>query len=177
MPWLSPLAVEYSVAGSEDRIAGKRLLRLCGVHLASQPFVLFELWRWWEIKTILHRLNSYMAESCLLVGDFNAIAPGDTANVAAWPNRLKQMLTWQGGRIFHWALAEVSLAGFVDCYRQWHPVDAGFTLPTPAPNSRLDYIFVAGSFISQLQQCFVLREPLAIEMASDHYPVVAEFDF
>lgn len=111
-PW--PLSTALLEAKIE--LLGKRSFRLCGVHLAAQPFVLWELWRWLEIKTILHRLNSYLAESCLLLGDFNAIAPGDTANIAAWPNRLKQMLAWQGGRIFHWALAEVSSAGFVDRY-------------------------------------------------------------
>jgi endonuclease/exonuclease/phosphatase family metal-dependent hydrolase len=172
-PW--PLSTALLEAKIE--LSGNQPLRLFGVHLAAQPFVLFELWRWWEIKTILRRIQSISAEACLMAGDFNAIAPRDAVNTKAWPRRLNRMLFWQGGRIFRRALAEVSLAGFIDCYRQLHPADAGFTLPTPAPNSRLDYIFVTEVLKHQIQRCFVLRELPAVELASDHYPVVAEFDF
>jgi len=78
------------------------------------------------------------------------------------------MLDWQGGRIYRRVLAEVSLAGFIDCFRRLHPTDAGFTLPTPVPNSRRGYIFVTEALKYQIQRCFVLRELLAVEMASDH---------
>jgi len=113
----------------------------------------------------------------VLAGDFNAIAPGDSENVSAWPKRLRQMWNLQGRQVFHWALAEVSKTGFTDCYRCLHPDDAGFTLPTPTPNSRLDYIFATDALKHRLRHCFVAQEPSATEVASDHYPVVAEFDF
>jgi endonuclease/exonuclease/phosphatase family metal-dependent hydrolase len=172
-PW--PLSTALLEAKIE--LSASQPLRLFGVHLAAQPFVLFELWRWWEIKTVLRRIKANPSELCLLAGDFNAIAPHDVVDIAVWPDRLKRMLTWQGGRIFHRALAEVSSAEFVDCYRRLHPAEVGFTLPTPMPNSRLDYIFVTEALKRQLRRCFVLRELPVAEMASDHYPVVAEFDF
>jgi endonuclease/exonuclease/phosphatase family metal-dependent hydrolase len=171
-PW--PLSTALLEAKIE--LAAHRSLLLFGVHLAAQPFVLFELWRWREITTILRRVRPYLSEPCVLTGDFNAIAPGDTANVAAWPKRLKQMWNVQGRRVFHWALAEVSEAGFTDCYRCLHPDDSGFTLPTPTPNSRLDYIFATDVLKHRLRHCIVVQEPPATEVASDHYPVVAEFD-
>jgi exonuclease III len=56
-----------------------------------------------------------------------------------------------------------------------HPDDEGFTLPPPQPNSRLDYILVSDALKSRLVNCWVVRQPPAILKASDHYPVVAEF--
>jgi len=52
-PW--PLSTALLEAKIE--LPGKRLLCLWGVHLAAQPLVLFELWRWWEIATILRRIR------------------------------------------------------------------------------------------------------------------------
>jgi exonuclease III len=156
-------------------LAPKQHLRVYGVHLVARPLVLLEMWRWWEIKTALHRIRPHMAKPCLLAGDFNAIGPGDPVNVGEWPHHLKRMLTWYGGRVPRWVVSEVKAAGFVDCFRSLHPHEDGFTLPTPLPNSRLDYILANEALTSRLIECRVVREPLAVEQASDHYPVVAEF--
>ena len=66
-------------------------------------------------------------------------------------------------------------AGLTDCFRAMYPNDDGFTLPPPKPNSRLDYILVNEALKPHLVNCWVIREPAAILKASDHYPIVAEF--
>ncbi len=149
-------------------------LNMYGVHLAAQPFALFEMWRWWEIKIILRRIKAQLSKPCLIAGDFNAVAPGDPVNVSAWPRNLKRMLALQGGRVLRWAISEVIAAGFADCFRSLYPDEDGYTLPTLAPNSRLDYIFMDEVLSGQLTECRVVRDLPAVERASDHYPLLAE---
>jgi exonuclease III len=91
-----------------------------------------------------------------------------------WPLRL--MIGVQGGRIYRFAIPEVLHAGFADCFRELNPTDAGHTLPTSAPNARLDYIFASPPLLPYLRNCTVVREPALIRDASDHFPLVAEFD-
>lgn len=146
-------------------------LHVFGVHLIAQPFVIFELWRQWEIKTILQRTQPYRSSPTLIAGDFNAIAPHDLVLVKSWPRFLKLMLALQGGRIFRRVIREIMEAGFVDCYHLLHPDEKGFTLPTPTPNTRLDYIFVNDILKNCLRKCYVVDEPAAVKRASDHYPV------
>jgi endonuclease/exonuclease/phosphatase family metal-dependent hydrolase len=151
-------------------------LRVFGVHLIAQPFITFELWRQREVKTLLQSVLSYHSDLCLIAGDFNAIAPRDPVIVRTWPRRLKLMLALQGGHIFRRAIQRVLSAGFTDCYRMLHPNEEGFTLPTPTPNTRLDYIFANNVLVNYLYRCAVIREPSVVERGSDHYPVMAEFD-
>lgn len=151
-------------------------LHVFGVHLIAQPLVIFELWRQWEIKTILQKTRPYHSKPILIAGDFNAIAPHDLVAVTSWPRFLKLMLALQGGRIFRRAIREIMRAGFIDCYRLLHPDERGFTLPPPTPNTRLDYIFVNDVLRNCVQKCYVVQEPKAVEQASDHYPVMVEFN-
>ncbi|HEX6385196.1 MAG TPA: endonuclease/exonuclease/phosphatase family protein [Anaerolineae bacterium] len=156
-------------------VAPEQQLYVFGVHLIAHPFVVFELWRQWEVRTVLQRAKRYRSSPCLIAGDFNAIAPNDPVIVKLWPRFLKLMLALQGGRIFRKVIREVLSAGFTDCYRQLHSEKNGFTLPTPDPNVRLDYIFVNDVLIEHLRKCHVVREPATVDRASDHYPVMAEF--
>jgi exonuclease III len=112
----------------------------------------------------------------LMLGDFNAIAPGDPVNTRAWPALLRATLAVQAGHVFRSAIARVLAAGLVDCFRALHPRDAGFTLPAAAPNARLDYAFANAALIGNLRACQVVREPAAVKLASDHCPLLAEFE-
>jgi exodeoxyribonuclease-3 len=151
-------------------------LHVFGAHLLAHPFVAFELWRWWEVKSILRRIRSSRAAASLLMGDFNAFGPGDRVLTAEWPDYLQRMLRLQGGRVFRSTIREVLSAGFVDCYRTMRPDEDGYTLPPPRPNARLDYIFASPDLKDALRACDVIRQPQAVDRASDHYPVLAEFD-
>ncbi len=147
-----------------------------GVHLAPWYSVLMEAWRWWEIRTVLRRARAHLQDPCLLLGDFNTIGPSDTTGVRAMPLPLRLMILVQGQRIYRFVISEILRAGFADCFRELNPTDAGHTLPTSAPNARLDYIFASPLLLPYLRNCTVIREPDLVREASDHFPLVAEFE-
>jgi endonuclease/exonuclease/phosphatase family metal-dependent hydrolase len=68
-------------------------------------------------------------------------------------------------------------AGYVDCFRQMHPHDQGFTFHTSKPVGRIDYIFASPELASRLTNSKVITEGGGISgtLASDHFPVYAEF--
>ncbi|MBE7550080.1 MAG: endonuclease/exonuclease/phosphatase family protein [Anaerolineales bacterium] len=146
-----------------------------GIHPIANLGVLFEVLRRWEARYIIQRVKRYEAEPCLILGDFNAIAPDDKVAINSMPPWLRLVILAQGNRVYHFSIREYLAAGFTDCFRALHPDDAGFTLPPPNPNSRLDYVFANEAMKATLTDCWVVREPVAVLKASDHYPVVAEF--
>jgi exodeoxyribonuclease-3 len=153
---------------------GQRLW-LFGVHPMANLSAICELWRWWEARQVVRYMRSHAAEPCLVAGDFNAIAPTDRVVIESMPQWLKHTIRLQGNRVYRFSIREYLSSGLTDCFRAMHPDDTGFTLPPPNPNSRLDYIFVNEPLKSHLIDCRVVREPVAVLKASDHYPVVAEF--
>ena len=150
--------------------------RLIGVHPIANLALVFEIWRWLEMGTVINHYRLYQDEPCMIVGDFNAIAPHDRIFIESMPAWLKWSLRLQGNRAYPFSLGRLLSAGFVDCYRALN-ADDGFTLPPPRPNTRLDYCFVNDKMKAWLKNCWVMVEPSAAGKASDHYPVVAEFEF
>lgn len=69
--------------------------------------------------------------------------------------------------------------GYVDCYRTLHD-DPGYTCATWMPGARIDYVFADRTMAARLLACEVIggeRWPDPdIAAASDHFPVVADFD-
>jgi exonuclease III len=153
-----------------------RFIHTFGIHLAPHPFFVFELWRKWEKEYALHKATSFDFEPCFLAGDFNAIAPGDAPKIQSWPRLLKLMVALQGGRLFHFALQDILHSGFMVCYRALHPENPGYTLPTGSPTTRLDYIFANRTLYNKLKSCDIVCELTETQEASDHYPIVAEFN-
>ncbi len=172
-----PFPLRTTLLEATIECASKQYIHLFGVHLNAHYFILNELRRIMEIKTILKRITEYRKHPCLIAGDFNAVANNDHVNIEALPSHLKAMIFLQGNHIFRHALSKLSSAGFIDCYRQLHRFDQGFTLPTPSPHVRLDYVFADRYLIKYLLECDVVTESPILHRASDHYPLVAEFDF
>jgi exonuclease III len=81
------------------------------------------------------------------------------------------------GRVLRRALKPLSDAGYVDCFRALHPHDEGFTLPAFHPSVRLDYVFAGPALSVHVRACRVVTEPEAVKVASDHLPVLAEFEW
>jgi endonuclease/exonuclease/phosphatase family metal-dependent hydrolase len=162
------------VEANIEHHSGKRIW-IFGIHPLANLSVICELWRWWEAKQIIGRIEPHMAEPCLLAGDFNAIAPRDRVATETMPQWLKLTLFAQGNHLYRFSIREYLSSGLADCFRTLHPDEDGFTLPPPHPNSRLDYIFVNKVMKAELLDCRVVREPSAVLKASDHFPVVAEF--
>jgi exonuclease III len=65
-------------------------------------------------------------------------------------------------------------AGYLDCYRELHPEEPGYTFPAPDPAIRLDYIFSPPIMRPRLLSCEVVELP-AVIAASDHRPLLARF--
>jgi exodeoxyribonuclease-3 len=113
----------------------------------------------------------------VLVGDFNTLAPGERLQVSKLPYRLRVLVWLSGGRIRWQTIAIVLGAGYVDGFRATHPTDQGLTFPTWEPHSRLDYVFVPKTFADHLTSCDVVTEGPALQLASDHLPVVAHLNW
>jgi endonuclease/exonuclease/phosphatase family metal-dependent hydrolase len=69
-------------------------------------------------------------------------------------------------------------AGYVDSFRHVHPDQLGFTYPSANPATRIDYIFASPEMASSLVICNELTAGEGVEGkdASDHLPLLAEFD-
>lgn len=152
--------------------------RLCvfGIHPMANLSVAWEFWRWWEAKVTLKLAQTVSPGACLIAGDFNAIAPLDLIEIATMPAWLKWTIFAQGNRLYHFSMKEYLSAGYIDCFRTLHPTENGYTLPASGPNARLDYILVNPELKKHLKYCHVVEKPEAVWFASDHRPVVAEFD-
>ena len=68
-------------------------------------------------------------------------------------------------------------AGYVDCFRETNPGQAGFSCPSAAPAGRIDYIFASPEMSQHLSSCYIPSQGNGVhgQEASDHFPVVAEF--
>lgn len=178
---------------------GKRL-RLFGAHPAAGLELPMEAWRWWEARLILDRVRRSLArrlppgdserpgngashsqvalkdEICLIGGDFNAIAPGDTVERRGMPGWMRAMILLQGNRLYRMSLRAYQKAGLIDCFRRLNPQAAGYTYPVPQPYARLDYLLVNAALAPALRRCQVLAQPEAVHSASDHYPLLLELE-
>ncbi len=150
--------------------------RIIGVHPIANLGIIFEVWRLWEAKYIVSYIRKFQNEPCIIAGDLNAIAPGESVKTENMPKWLKRIIYLQGNRVYHFSIKALLSSGFTDCFRLLNS-DAGYTLPSPNPNARLDYIFVNTEMKVYLKKCWVVREPLNVNLASDHYPVMAEFSY
>ena len=153
-------------------IPNERKIAVFGVHLG----LVHDLWRWWEIRTILALIHHFLERKAqtgfaLLLGDFNAVAPHDAVQFGgvSWFYRLVLLLEFAVAP--RCSVRHVLQQGWIDCFRRLHPSEQGFTLPAHHPNARLDYIFASPVLAKQLVHCAPL-----LAVASDHLPLVAEFE-
>jgi len=149
---------------------------LYSVHLLPYLLWPFELRRAQALQALLKIIRAAPPGPHLILGDLNAIAPHDRVLQHLNPPRMQRVMLWQARLIFRWALPVLLRAGYVDCFRACHPADAGFTWHTGRRTTRYDYIFADAWFAARLHTCGVLDDHPAAETASDHYPLIAEFE-
>lgn len=171
-----PFALFRTLLLATIALPNAQTLNLFGVHLA----LIHDLWRTYEIKVILSRIRSYEEANptslSLIAGDFNSVAKGDKVTYKDLPFYYKTVLALLFTRFPRFALAQLRDAGYTDCFRACHPHANGFSVPTFAPNIRLDYIFANSALANHLQSSQVIYEPNHItRRASDHYPLIADF--
>ncbi|OQA46399.1 MAG: Endonuclease/Exonuclease/phosphatase family protein [Chloroflexi bacterium ADurb.Bin325] len=122
------------------------------------------------------------ARQHLLLGDFNALAAVDYPSDAA-RGRLaayQQAQNWPPSAFD--LIDQIRKAGYVDAYDRFRPAEAapeaappGATFPAAEPERRIDYIFASPAAAEHLIACRPFDHPTA-RSASDHLPVLAEFD-
>ncbi|MEA2538390.1 MAG: hypothetical protein QOF11_2624 [Chloroflexota bacterium] len=178
-------------------------LHVFGVHLTAGLSGRGERRRAVEAEQLLRRVTAIPdgGQRSILVGDFNAIAPGDGPSVARLPMWIRILLRVDGG-IRNEVMSRLFEAGFVDAHRALHPTEPGFTMPAIAPSVRLDYALIGPGLVDTLRACaplsvvdpaapgapgsagpsgsgssesdFVLS--MALPLASDHLPLVTVLD-
>jgi endonuclease/exonuclease/phosphatase family metal-dependent hydrolase len=178
---LTQAALEATLA-LNDRGAA---LTVYTVHLLPYLLLPFEVRRWQAVRKLLAHAAAAPGPR-LILGDLNAIAPGDRVLQARNPARMRRVQLLQANRVFHLALAQLLRAGYVDCYRACHPngvrhgpepdVVDGFTWHTANPTTRYDYILAEAALAPRLRACRVADDLPEAAQASDHFPLVADFE-
>jgi exonuclease III len=152
------------------------VLTIYNVHFLPYLLLPFEIRRWQAVGRLLAIIRQTTPGPHLIAGDLNAIGPGDRVLQRRNPARMRRLMALQGFLIFHLAVPRLLHAGYVDCFRRLHPGDDGFTWWTINPTTRYDYVMADPALARCLRQCRVVREMPAIPLASDHFPLLAEFD-
>lgn len=144
-------------------------------HLLPTLLLPFEVRRWQAVGKLLAVIRTRQPGPHLILGDLNAIAPGDRVLQEKNPARMRRIMAWQFNIIFRLALPRLLKAGYVDCFRHLHPHDDGFTWMPGNLTTRYDYILADPTLAVQLQSCCVVDDIEAVNTASDHFPLLAEF--
>lgn len=165
-----------NVVDAKIEYGPNKAVRVIGVHPIANPGLPWEVWRYCEAKYTAALARKYSEELCLLAGDLNAIAPGEILKTEKLSDRHKFLYSLQGSRPYYFSISVLLAAGLIDCFRFLNS-EEGYTIPPPDPFVRLDYIFANTLMKPYLKKCWVVREPDSINLASDHYPVMAEFCF
>ncbi len=151
-------------------------LRLFGVHLAAGLSQRGERRRIVEVTHLLEIAKDGAGDApIVLLGDFNAVAPGDAPFVRRMPLWIRALLRFDGG-IRTEAMTAVAGAGFTDAFRGANPGLAGLTLPSGAPVIRLDYVMLDESLAGRVAGCRTGEPGPLAAAASDHLPVIVELD-
>jgi len=137
-------------------------------------FLPYELARRRSVSAIL-KVTKQAASPHLLLGDFNAVASGDSADLSIFPQRTRTRMLFQANQMLHLALRPIQQAGYTDCFRSLHPKERGWTWMPKLPSARLDYIFADPQMAARLRSCEMVTSDAA-EQSSDHFPLLAQFE-
>jgi exodeoxyribonuclease III len=147
-----------------------------GVHLSAVHSNWTERRRLIELRALLEYVQSSAAfPRHVVAGDFNTLASSEVLDLARLPPRLRIITLLTGRRIRWQTIHRMLESGYVDVFRQLHHDDPGHTFPTWDPHLRLDYAFVPTASEGLLRRAEVVRSAKAVE-ASDHFPLLTEFD-
>lgn len=150
-----PFTQERNLLTAKLRVGLGRYFTIYSTHLDHA----FEGTRLWQLRGIVSNLRGNGRDPHLLMGDFNTHTPaGATGQRFAPP-------------VIRWLRNE----GYIDAFSvagQGQPHTFRYIVPW----FRIDYIFVPEQMSERLTACRTLRGG-PIEFASDHWPVLAEFDW
>ncbi|MCG3207401.1 MAG: hypothetical protein FOGNACKC_01001 [Anaerolineae bacterium] len=152
-------------------------LTIYNIHLLPYLLLPFEIRRWQAAGALLRLIGRRRPGPHLLLGDFNAIAPGDRVLQRRNPPKMRRVMALQLGLIFRLALPRLLNAGYTDCFRTLNPQLDGFTWYPGNPTTRYDYILADADMTRRLTACRVIDDLPLLAQASDHLPLLAEFSF
>lgn len=150
-------------------------LRVFNIHFLPYLLLPFEFRRWQAVGKLLELVRTRPRGPHLLVGDINSVGPGDRVLQRRNPVRMQRVMALQLFFVFRLAIPRLLRAGYTDCFRSLHPDADGFTWMTGNPTTRYDYILADPRLSACLSDCQVLDSLPDVEQASDHYPLIAEF--
>lgn len=152
-------------------------LTIYNIHLLPYLLWPFEIRRWQAVGALLQIIRHRQPGPHLIIGDLNAIAPGDRVLQRRHPPRMRRLMAVQLWIIFRLALRRLLKAGYSDCFRRLQPEADGFTWYSGNPTTRYDYILADAIMAARLRTCYVISEHPALTRASDHMPLLANFEF
>lgn len=111
----------------------------------------------------------------VLLGDFNANAPGQRIDLAKCKPSTQEEAQQNGGAIPRRVVQALLDAGYLDTYQVLHPQQAAVdgTFSTQYPAQRVDYIFTHSIARERITRAWIEYDRLA-KYASDHFPIGAE---
>ena len=151
-------------------------ITIYNVHFLPYLLLPFEIRRWQAVGKLLAVIRARRPGPHLILGDLNAIAPGDRVLQRNHPPRMRRVMRLQLNLIFRLAIPRLIKAGYVDCYRRLHPNEDGFTWMPGNRTTRYDYILADAALAPALRACQVVDGIEAANVASDHFPLLAEFE-
>lgn len=152
-------------------------LTIYNVHFLPYLLLPFELHRWWAAGALTKMIRQQRPGRHLIMGDLNAVGAGDRVLQKDNPIAMQKKMRWQLGLVFRLALPRLLRAGYVDCFRHLHPNEDGFTWYTREKRTtRYDYVLADVEMAAGLRVCRVVNEITAVYHASDHFPLLAEFE-
>ena len=170
--WHHPLGSTHSFL---EIVLGDSHTRIFGLHLKPRFSKWSERQRAREIRALLYGIKDHQEGFHILVGDFNTLAPGERFNLPKMPLWIRALIWISGRDIKRETVQHLLDAGYADGFRHLFPNEIGYTFPTWDPHVRLDYVFVPATFISRLKTIEIIKSPPVAKIASDHYPLLAEF--
>jgi endonuclease/exonuclease/phosphatase family metal-dependent hydrolase len=151
-------------------------IRLFGLHLSAWFSSWTERQRHFEIQSLLTAISEHQHGFHIIAGDFNALAPGEVLRVERMPQWIRAMVWLSGRDIARHTIQHMLDQQYLDAWATLHPGEPGFTFPTWDPHVRLDYAFTPERYRAALQSCIVQSAPPEVQQASDHFPLLVEFE-
>lgn len=151
-------------------------VRLFALHLSAWFSNWSERRRAFEIRALLDGIREHQHGFHVIVGDFNALAPGDRLQLGRMPPWIRAMVWLSGNDIARETIQTMLDAHYVDVWRRLRGDDPGYTFPTWDPHVRLDYAFTPERDGGRITSCEIFRQPTIAKNASDHYPILLTLD-
>lgn len=171
--WHHPAGAHHSFL--EIQLAETEM-RIFGLHLKARFSKWSEQQRHAEIRALLESIKQHQHGFHVIVGDFNTLAPNEVFNLPLMPLWIRALIWISGRDIRRDTIQEMLNAGYLDGFRNLYPSDKGYTFPVWQPHVRLDYMFVPARYSELLKSCQVIKEPPVAAQASDHFPLLCEFE-